>query len=192
MSRIVIQTITVECVNQTSNKFYEVVLVVHWDKLVLETSYGGKNSKPKQGKGGSFVVPDVASTAGSREFENRVASLVSDANTILKSKIKKGYTGRQTAFDPIVVLGRIYNHFPSSAAAKVSSPQTDAATASAPVLNGISVEVIGISASRIKIAKVLGNYDYEVLGEVANPLTKPIRIGDVVQVVQSAGGYTLQ
>lgn len=28
MRRIVIQTITVECVNQTSNKFYEVVLVV--------------------------------------------------------------------------------------------------------------------------------------------------------------------
>lgn len=189
-NRIVIQKITLECVTIKSNKFYGVALVVEDDTLKMETEYGAIGSSPKQGVSGSIEMPNVRQLAGSRDFEVAVASLVSEANKVVHSKVKKGYSAQSKTFDPIECLKKIYSHFPSGAEQKAAAKST-ATASNPPALNSFEVEVIGINWPQLKIAKVLENFDYDVLGEVLAGQSKSHRIGDAIRVIKTDTGYAL-
>lgn len=189
MNRIVIQTITLECITNKSNKFYDVALVVENNKLKIETEYGAIGATPKQGVSGSFVIPDVRESAGSSAFENSVSKLVHEANQILNSKVKKGYTGNVTSFQPVFALQKIYSHFPSNAEQKAAAPTQ--ATSKSQAINSFEVEVIDIDWPRLKIAKVLESIEYELIGEVQADMSKTYRIGDIIRVLKSNKGYAL-
>lgn len=184
--RIVIQKITLECVTIKSNKFYDVALVVEDDTLKMETEYGAIGSLPKQGISGSVEVPNVRQFAGSRDFEVAVASLVSEANKVVHSKLKKGYTSQSKTLNTIDCLKKIYSHFPSGA-----EQNTTATVSDPPALNSFEVEVIGINWPQLKIAKVLENFDYDVLGEVLAGQSTSNRIGDTIRVTKTDTGYAL-
>lgn len=188
--RIVIQKITLECVTIKSNKFYDVALVVEDDTLKMETEYGAIGSVPKQGVSGSVEVPNVRQFAGSRDFEVAVASLVSEANKVVHSKLKKGYTGQSKTLNTIDCLKKIYSHFPSGAEQKTAANSTSTAS-NPPALNSFEVEVIGINWPQLKIAKVRENFDYDVLGEVLAGQSTSNRIGDTIRVTKTDTGYAL-
>lgn len=187
-NRIVIQKITLEFITIKSNKYYDVALVVENDTLKIETGYGAIGASPKQGVSGSFVIPGVSRSAGSRDFEVAVASLVSEANKVVHSKVKKGYTSQSKTINTMDCLKKIYSHFPSGAPQKVAATVTPS---NPPALDSVEVEVIGIDWPQLKIAKVLDNFDYEVLGEVLAGQGTAHRIGDTIRVTKTDTGYAL-
>lgn len=196
MSRTIIQSVTVECKSSHSNKFYEVVLVVWNNVLVLETYYGAIGTRPKQGVNGSFTI-DVLTSIKANIFETQVGVMLSEANKILSSKIKKGYTGSVTSFDRVRVLNGVYAQWKGSTnslklsdleAPESSIQETQNPT---PAKTVIEVEVVGMVGGVIRIAKFTADYRYEALGEALNPSKNSVRIGDVVNVVQQSGGFAL-
>lgn len=189
-NHIVIQKITLECITVKSNKFYDVALVVENNTLKIETGYGAIGASPKKGVSGTFVVPDVRQSTGSVEFERGVAGLAYEANDILLSKLKKGYTGSSTMINTASALKKIYSHFPSVVAQKAAANST-ATASNPPALNSFEVEVIGINWPQLKIAKVLDNFDYDVLGEVLAGQSTSHRIGDTILVTKTANGYEM-
>ena len=212
MSRTIIQSVIVECKSSHSNKFYEVVLVVWNNVLMLETYYGAIGARPKQGVNGSFTI-DVITSIKANIFESQVCVMLSEANKILSSKLKKGYTGRVTSFDRIQVLNRVYANWQNNPIVNIlvgtnsnnlsdfaSNKLSDFATSESNIQKtqlaasaqaSIEVEVVGMVGGVIKIAKVTADYRYETLGEALNPSNKSVRIGDVVHVLQQPGGFAL-
>lgn len=185
-NRIVIQKITLECITVKSNKFYDVSLVVEDDTLKWESEYGVIGSSPKKGVSGSLELTNVCQLVGSRDFEVAVASLVSEANKVVHSKVKKGYTSQSKSLNTFDCLKNIYAHFPTGPVQKAAVTANNP-----PALNSFEVEVIGIDWPRLKIAKVLENFDYDVLGEVLAGQSTSHRIGDTIRVTKTDTGYAL-
>lgn len=185
MSKI-ISSIKLVCQQGASNKFYNVQIVLDGDQLSMRSEYGAIGSSPKNGVGGSFVIDMKVAADNPSKLTNGVNKLVNEGNSLAQTKIKKGYevvTGqsRMSVQDVIAALDTIYDI--SAALAKQNAPQAPAGS--------VEVEVVGIIAGVAKVAKVLADFNYEVLGEACNPSKKAIRIGDVVKVHQQNGHWIL-
>lgn len=185
MSKI-ISSIKLVCQQGSSNKFYNVQIVLDGDQLSMRSEYGAIGSSPKNGVGGSLVIDMKRAADNPSKLTNGVNKLVNEGNSLAQTKIKKGYkvtTGqsRMSVQDVMAALDDIYDI--SASGAKQSTQQ-------APV-GSVEVEVVGIISGVAKVAKVLADFNYEVLGEAHNPSKKAIRIGDVVKVHQQNGHWIL-
>ena len=182
----IISSIKLVCQNGSSNKFYNVQLVLENDQLSMRSEYGAIGSSPKNGVGGSFIIDMKAAVDNPSKLTNGVNKLVNEGNALAQTKIKKGYevvTGqsRMSLQDVMAALDAIYD-----ITSKVEEAQVKASG-----VEMIDVEVVGMVAGVAKVAKVLADYSYEVLGEVVNPKKKAVRVGDVVKVHDQNGRWIL-
>ncbi|WP_445766727.1 hypothetical protein [Rheinheimera sp.] len=175
----VIEQVELECTKGSSNKFYTVKLSLDIDGAVSMQAWHGPIGKSGQpGVSGSFSF-DVKEAIANRTLDNQVAKLVSETNKLIETKVKKKHynvVNGVSSINPTVIISRLLQLFPDAATAASQQPKK-------PVEGAFEVEIIGISAGTIRVAKVLPDYQYDILGEVLNPRGRATRIGDVVSVV---------
>lgn len=180
----VMQEIELLCQTGNSNKFYEITVYLVGTKLIFGTKYGPIGKKGTDGAFGKKIIPDVRVAIANRTFENDVARLVFEANTIKDSKLKKGYRVASGGLDSPAIIKAVYNLYPST-----SSSPAHGATQAPPSDTAFKVEITSILAHQIKVAKVLHDYTYEVVGEALNPLKLSLRTGDVVMIDKAKKGH---
>ena len=174
----IIQNVQLTCTKGSSNKFYNVEIVLGNDGLlVMQSSYGAIGQSGKSGVGGSFSI-DVKSAIANRTIDGNVAQLATEASKLIQSKLKKGYdiVSSTTRINPVEVIKALHVMFPDDAKAATQQPKE-------PVVGAFDVEIIGIKMGCIRVAKVLADFNYDVLGEAKNPKQRSVKTGDVVSVI---------
>lgn len=174
----ILQNVRLTCTKGSSNKFYNVEIVLgDGGLLVMQSTYGAIGQSGKSGVGGSFSI-DVKEAIRNRTIDNNVSKLAAEANKQVQSKVKKGYdvVSGNTRIDPVDVIKAIHKLFPDDVNAATQQPK-------APVAGAFDVEIIGISMGVISVAKVLEDFNYDVLGEAKNPKKRSVKTGDVVSVL---------
>jgi predicted DNA-binding WGR domain protein len=173
-----LQKVELECTKGSSNKFYHVEIVLDaGDMVTFRSWYGpiGKNGQP--GVSGSFVC-DAREAIKSRTIDNHIAKLCAEANKLIQGKAKKGYNsvGPLSSINPATLITQLHSRFPDAVNATTQQPK-------APVAGAFEVEIIGISMGVIRVAKVLEDFNYDVLGDAKNPKQRSVKTGDVVSVI---------
>lgn len=179
---MVIQKVGLVCDTANSNKYYDVFLYLNDEGVMtFESQYGAIGSSPKAGvcSNGSFCPKTVFKNG---TLENHVKRLVGEANNLIQSKMRKGYkaTGTVTEFDAAWVLSDLSIRLKLAGNAPTSVSDDE-----------IVVEVVGIAAGVYRVAKVLADFNYEVLGEAVNPFLLTVRIGDMAKVMKKGDGWVL-
>ena len=175
----VIEQVTLECTTGSSNKFYNVNIILDIDGIVTVGTWFGPIGKAGQrGVVGGFSF-NAKECISNRTIDNSAAKIAAEANKLINSKIKKGYevTGNKTSIDPVDLIKQLHSRFPAVVKEAAQQPK-------APVDGAFEVEIISISASVIRVAKVRADYSYEVLGEAINPNRREVRTGDIVRVTK--------
>lgn len=170
-----------------SNKYYDVVFYLKKNGyLVLTSEYGRIGSAPKNGVGGTFEF-DAKQHILDGTLGSKLQKLVSEADVIVKSKLAKGYTPKGASSFNVVAMRTILENI-LNVSTPAPSASKKAKDTSLPVER---VEVIDMCRGIPKVAKVLADFNFEVLGNALNPQGKTVRIGDVVDVCNKNGEWVI-
>lgn len=174
----IIQSVELECTTGSSNKFYHVQIVIDVDNLVsMRSIYGPIGKSGQAGVGGSFKF-NAKEAINLRTIDSHMSLLADEANKLLASKTKKGYqpVGKMSVIDNFIATRALRGMFPDDDKAAKQQPKE-------PVAGAFDVEIIGISMGAIRVAKVLDDSNYDVLGVASNPKQRSVKTGDVVSVI---------
>lgn len=163
--------------NRSSNKYYDVIFYLKDNgQLVLNSEYGRIGTSPKNGVAGTFSI-DAAQEIQNGKIGALLQKLVLEADVIVQTKLNKGYSANgKKSFDVSAMrnsLERILN---------VSTPAAAPKQAKQPSFAVIQVEVVDMVCGVPKVAKVLADFNYELLGDALNPTGKTVRVGDIIDV----------
>lgn len=124
---------------------------------------------------------NVSTAIQNGTLEQIVEKLTNEANSIISKKMAKGYQPvGKNSFKPSEICALLKEcQVSENPTIQIPSPP-NGIIQSQP--KGIPVEVIGMEMGVAKVAKVLPDLNYEVLGVIANAAGKLIRIGDCLMV----------
>lgn len=170
-----------------SNKYYDVFFALEDGFLSVKTEYGRIGANPSIGVCSSFKM-DVEEVIQSGTIGAAIDKLISEANKIVSSKTAKGYIiNGNNNFNGSAIEKSLRSIFKTAASTSVGKQQDN----TSPLTNSIEVEVVGMSCGVPTVAKVLGDFNYQVLGEALNPYGRQVRTGDVVNVFQKENRWIL-
>ncbi|WP_158626518.1 hypothetical protein, partial [Corallococcus sp. AB049A] len=108
--------------------------------------------------------------------EGLAAKIVNEANQIIEKKIRAGFRVKAgSVINPVDIIKTLYKEC-KGRAEDVS--QVDKGNTGKD--ESISVEIIGMISGVAKIARVLSDFSYNVIGEIKIPSRISVRIGDVI------------
>ena len=188
MSKVIAQ-VNLEFSDLQSVRSYSVQIYLHTDGMVrggtmYQRVIGGASQAGVELKC-SFNAFDAIQKL---KMEGLVAKITHEANQIIEKKIKAGYRvigGK--VIDPVSIIKMLYNESRSKADGMANQQPNDTAQKD----EGFIVEVVGMVEAVTKIAKVLSDFSYDVIGEMKIPSRISIKIGDNVKVKQSGSTWHL-
>lgn len=177
-----LQQVELVCQTGSSNKFYEITFYLVGTKLIFGTQYGPIGKSGNHGAYGKLQIPDVCLAIANRTLENDVAAIVKEANKVKDSKLKKGYQVASGEIDAIELIVAIYKLYPSTKPVQSPSQNPPSDTA-------FEVEITSILAQQIKVAKVLPDFSYDVIGQAINSKKLSLKTGDMVIIDKAKQGH---
>lgn len=138
---------------------------------------------------GSFVL-DIVQARLDRTLPERISDLATEAQVIIQAVIAKGYEPTTTGIVDIEALTNDMQERAQLALTRQIAQAFMSASTNAPA-DSFDVEVIGIDQGRLKVAKVLADFSYDVVGYAQNDEELPAKIGDIVRVAWFGSRLTL-
>lgn len=138
---------------------------------------------------GSFML-DIVQARLDRTLPARISDLAIEAQVIIQGIIAKGYEPTTTGIIDVDALTNDMQERAQLAFTRQLAQAFMSATTDAPA-GSFDVEVIGMEQGRIKVAKVLADFSYDVVGYAQNDEELPAKIGDIVRVAWFGSRLTL-
>lgn len=138
---------------------------------------------------GSFVL-DIVQAQLDRTLAARINDMAIEAQVIIQGVIARGYESAATGIVDVDALIKDMQERAQLAFTRQLAQAFMSATTDAPA-GSFDVEVIGMEQGRIKVAKVLADFSYDVVGYAQNDEELPAKIGDIVRVAWFGSRLTL-
>lgn len=175
----VIAQVRLENRKGSSNKFYCVHVSLGMDGLVtIGTWYGPIGKRGQEGVVGAYSF-NAKDRIEDKTIGVCAAKIAEEANKLIGSKTKKGYVvvSNETSISPVNVIQRLQSRISEVIEGADQEPKEK-------IDGAFEVEIISISGGVIRVAKVLEDYSYDVLGEAINPKRREVITGDIVRVTK--------